>query len=243
MNSKNILVLDIETTREYIGNDCLHIPYDIGGLIYDTQEKKVIEKFSFVIAEVFFNRAKMKKAFFYDKYERYLEQIGELKRKVSTAPKVIEYLNDIVDKYNINTKWAYNANFDKNGIDNLNKHYSDNKQGSFFETSTKCIWRLSTETFMKDKEFVKFCLQEHCLSPKGNIKTGAEFAYRYICKTPLFEEDHTGLEDALIELEIYQYCMNINPKADATPYAYCWKAVQPTEEQKEKIMLDMEQAL
>jgi hypothetical protein len=42
---------------------------------------------------------------------------------------------------------------------------------------------------------------------RGRVRATAEILYRYITLNTDFIEDHTGLEDVLIEKEIFAKCM------------------------------------
>ncbi len=67
------------------------------------------------------------------------------------------------------------------------------------------------------------------MSPAGNIKTGAEFCYRYTSQNPDFIEDHTALSDAIIETQILAACFAMKKRI---PYgkinAQPWRLVQDT---------------
>jgi hypothetical protein len=66
-------------------------------------------------------------------------------------------------------------------------------------------------------------------SPKGNWKTSAETAYAYLIGEAQFVEEHTGLEDCKIELEIYKACKK---QKKLRAHGICtnpWLLVQPQE--------------
>ena len=67
------------------------------------------------------------------------------------------------------------------------------------------------------------------VSPKGNIKTGAEFAYRFCSGDHGFIEDHTALSDCVIEVEILRQCFKTKKKIPYNVYNRApWRLVNPS---------------
>ena len=64
---------------------------------------------------------------------------------------------------------------------------------------------MAVETICQQKNFKKFCEKHDLKSKSGKYyKSSAEAVYAYMTNTPDFEEEHTGLADVLIEIEIYK---------------------------------------
>ena len=60
--------------------------------------------------------------------------------------------------------------------------------------------------------YQKFCAENGYLTKQGKPRLTAEVLYRFISKDTTFKEEHTGLEDVLIETEILRYCKRQHKK-------------------------------
>jgi len=90
------------------------------------------------------------------------------------------------------------------------------------------IWQFACETKLQQKQYANIARSLGWVSPAGNIKTGAEFAYRFVCGDYSFIEDHTALSDAQIEVAILAECFR---QKKSVPYgvinASPWRLVNP----------------
>jgi len=74
---------------------------------------------------------------------------------------------------------------------------------------------------------VQTCALPIWVSPAGNVKTGAEFAYRFCIGDHGFIEDHTALSDCVIEVEILRQCFKTKKKIPYGKYNQApWRIVQ-----------------
>lgn len=73
---------------------------------------------------------------------------------------------------------------------------------------------MANDTIGKLKKYQKFCFDNGFITnhknPRPQLK--AEILYRFITNNLDFEESHTGLEDVLIEKEIFVYCNKMHKK-------------------------------
>ena len=67
--------------------------------------------------------------------------------------------------------------------------------------------KMSREIFGKSIEYGEFCYQNDYLTKRGQRRYTAEILYRFLKGDNKFTESHTGLEDVLIEKEIFLYCI------------------------------------
>ena len=67
--------------------------------------------------------------------------------------------------------------------------------------------------------YKRFCEKNGYLTEKGGLRYTAEIIYRYIKQDNDFIENHTGLEDTLIEKEILAYCIKQHKKMDKLLFA------------------------
>ena len=74
------------------------------------------------------------------------------------------------------------------------------------------IWQFACETKLSQSTYKKLAREAGWVSAAGNIKTGAEYAYRFCSGDFGFIEDHTALSDALIEVDILAACFATKKK-------------------------------
>ena len=68
------------------------------------------------------------------------------------------------------------------------------------------IWQFACETKLSQQTYKDIARANGWVSSKGNIRTGAEYAYRFCSGDHGFIEDHTALSDAIIETDILTAC-------------------------------------
>ena len=56
------------------------------------------------------------------------------------------------------------------------------------------------------------------MTKSNQVRLTAEILYRYITGNEKFKEEHTGLEDVLIEVEIFKYCRAKHKKMEKRLY-------------------------
>ena len=77
-----------------------------------------------------------------------------------------------------------------------------------------------SRTVLKDvEEYTEFCITNNYLTKRNCKRYTAEILYRFISGNNDFEESHTGLEDVLIEKEIFTYCLSKMPDIDGILWA------------------------
>lgn len=75
-----------------------------------------------------------------------------------------------------------------------------------------CIWCLACENLYTQVSFRKMAINNGWITKAGNFKTSAEIGYRFLTGDVDFIEEHTGLEDVLIEIKIMAYALRQNKK-------------------------------
>ena len=220
---KYMLVVDVETTNGFSNP----LVYDIGFAVVDKMGR-IYEKESFLVKEIFDNKNLMRTAYYIDKYPLYLDGIakGEFERRYFFE--IREIIFSIMKLYNINEVWAYNCNFDRNALNSTTKYLSEDLIDDYFPPCEfHCIWNFACSTILQQKTFFKNASEKEWVSEKGNVRTSAEISYRYITSENDFEEEHTGLQDVLIESAILAKCIAQHKKADTTLRNDCWRKPQP----------------
>jgi len=218
-----IMVVDVETA----GGRGNPLVYDIGYAIVD-KKGNIYETRSFIIEEIFYNKPLMTSAYYSEKIPKYLKDISEGTR---TVVPFLEMRNDFIalaEKYNIKTLAAYNLMFDTRALTNTIRNITKEPRAKFLPRSLKnvkmmCIWCLACEVLYTQKTFAKVAIRNGWVSKAGNLKTTAEVGYRYLTGNIDFKEEHTGLEDVLIEIKIMAYALRQNKKRIGGVFGNPWK--------------------
>lgn len=206
-NRKNYyLTIDTETTNSL--EDALI--YDIGGAIHD-KKGNILEQFSFVISDIFIhNKDLMQSAYYKEKIPRYYEQIENGTRTVTTFFKARKHIINLMKRYNVTAVVAYNARFDINALNTTIRYLTKSKFRYFFPYGTVIYdsLKMTRDTIAKQKSYSDFCHRNGFLTRhrRPQLQVKAETVYRYMTNDIEFVESHTGLEDVLIEVQIFARC-------------------------------------
>ena len=130
---------------------------------------------------------------------------------------------------------AYNCNFDRKALNTTLRFITKSRYRYFFpfETEFNCIWNMSCQVLYSQKKFCKAALSNGWISEKGNLQTSAEVGKRYISSSLDFVERHTGLEDVLIEVELFAACVKKHKAMNRNISRLCWRL--PTQAHKKEI--------
>ena len=182
--------------------------YDLGGAIHD-RHGNVEETFSFVIYDVFCaDRALFDTAYYAEKRPIYEAQIAAGQRKIVSIFTARRYVADLCRKYNVKAIIAHNARFDYRAT-NCTLRYVTKSKNRYFLPYGIPVWdtlKMAQDTICKQKTYIEWC-QMNGYIVRGRVRATAEVLYKYISGNNDFVEDHTGLEDVLIEKEIFARCM------------------------------------
>lgn len=182
--------------------------YDLGGCIHDAKGH-VYETFSFVIYEVFCaDRQLFDTAYYAEKRPMYEAQIASGQRKIVSIFTARSHVRALCEAYNVKAIIAHNARFDYSST-NKTLRYVSKSSSRYFLPYCIPIWdtlKMAQDTICKQKTYRKWC-EENGFMVRGRPRATAEVLYKYISGNWSFEEDHTGLEDVLIEKEIFARCM------------------------------------
>ena len=204
MSKNYYLTIDTETANSLEDP----IVYDIGGAIHDKQGN-VYETFSFVIYETFVLCADlMQTAYYAEKIPMYEEQLKNGKRRMVRWNTARRHIENLCTKYNVKAIIAHNARFDVRAVNTTERWFTSSKYRYFLPYGIP-VWdtlSMAEDTICKQKTYIKFC-QDNDYMVRGRVRATAEILYRYIKSNNDFVEDHTGLEDVLIEKEIFAKCM------------------------------------
>jgi hypothetical protein len=183
--------------------------YDLGGAIHD-KNGRVYETFSFVIYDVFCaDRELFNTAYYAEKRPMYEAQIANGTRKIVSIYTARKYVADLCKKYNVKAIIAHNARFDYRST-NYTLRYVTKSKSRYFLPYGIPMWdtlKMAQDTICKQPTYQRWCNTNGYCMKNGKPRATAEILYRYITQNTDFIEDHTGLEDVLIEKEIFVRCM------------------------------------
>lgn len=210
------LTIDTETANDI---EC-PLMYDLGGAIHDKQGK-VYETFSFVIYDIFCaDRKLFDTAYYADKRPMYEEQIKRGDRKIVSIFTARSYVRNLCEKYNVKAIIAHNASFDYRAVNNTLRYITKSANRYFLPYGIP-IWdtlKMAEDTICKQKSYIYFCEDNGFCRKNGKPRATAEILYRYMIDDVNFVESHTGLEDVLIEKEIFARCMRQHKPMRKSPW-------------------------
>lgn len=225
----NVLLTDTETANMV---NC-PLPYDKGYLIVNTDNWEILVERSFVVAEIYTDKELMNSAYYAKKIPIYEKDLREGKREMRRLLTIRKQVKEDMEKFDCHIVCAYNLGFDKRALNNDCRYITGSMVRWFFPYGTEFvdIWNMACSSFLRSKWFIKWAIKNNYVSEKGNIKTSAEVAYRYITKNTEFAEAHTGLEDCKIEMEILKKVLTGRMKYDTEINAGCWRIPQKRREE------------
>ena len=194
--------------------------FDIGGAIHDKQGN-VMETFSFIVKEVFYGMPDlMAECFYQSKLPMYRAQIEQGFRQVKSWYEIRTHVHKLCDKYSVKAIIAHNMQFDYRSTNTTQRYLTYSKYRYFFPKDIP-LWdtlSMARDTIVKQKTYIRFCENNGYCTKNGKPRATAEILYRYIMNDVDFTESHTGLEDVLIEKEIFVKCIRQHKKMKRSPW-------------------------
>jgi len=221
MKTQNIfLILDTETA------DLTGAVYDVGYTIANKKGEILAER-NWLVEEIFTNAEKMMGAFYAKKiFTHYAKMLDAGEIKLTPWLAIVKQMNQDVADFGVTVLAAYNAGFDTRVMKATHKMLGYTGKALEKPLQILDLWQFACETKLSQKQYRNIAIENGWVSPKGNIKTGAEFAFRFITRNYEFVEDHTALSDARIETEIMAECFKMKKRV---PYgimnAHPWRIV------------------
>jgi cell division protein YceG involved in septum cleavage len=156
----------------------------------------------------------MRSAYYYNKLPMYIQQLAKGERILISFKKVRKIIHEILEKYNTNIVICHNAYFDYTSL-NITTRFLN--KGKYFFNYDIQVWdtlKMFYDTIYRQKSYIKFCIENGYMTkhktPRPQAK--AETIYRYLTDNTDFIENHTGLEDTLIEKDIFVNCLKQHKK-------------------------------
>ena len=197
-----IVVFDTETTsveKPFV--------YDIGYVVYDTENECVVLSRSYIVKQTWENRMLFSTAYYADKKEFYRQK---MKAKAITKKPIAEIVAQMItdfEYYEIAFAYAFNSSFDEKVFEmNCEWHKVPNP---FDNIEILDIRGLVHSKIAFTKAYQDFCERLELFTESGNYSTTAESVFKYVSGNTEFIEEHTALADAEIELDILLKCIEL----------------------------------
>lgn len=223
---KYLMTLDVETTNNQIGvknapNDGL--VYDIGFTVHD-KKGNIYAKRSFAIKEIILDKDLMNTAYYKRKLPLYWERIEKGQMELISLWDARKRIKKAIEFFGISEVYAFNANFDYTTLNNTVRYLSGSACRWFFPYGVQIcdIWHVACQVLGTQKTFQ----WENIRNDKGNLITNAERMFAYLSQNEFFEEEHTGLADALVETEILARCFKSHKIISKKINRSCWRIPQ-----------------
>ena len=206
-NETLFLVVDTETCNTIDDP----FAYDVGFAVVKATGE-VLESHSYVVADIFLDNDLMSSAYFADKIPQYWEEIKNGKRLLRRFKTIKSILRDVVAQYGIRYVVAHNASFDYRSLNYTQRLLTSSKYRYFLPWGVQ-MWdtlKMVRECLGKNEDYRKFCIENGFVygkEEKPQLRFTAEIIHRYLTGNLDFVEEHTGLEDVLIEKDILAYCI------------------------------------
>lgn len=207
------IVFDTETANEL---EC-PLMYNIGWVVVD-RYGKIYHKDEYLCREVFFNeRELMNTCYYADRLPLYFWKIKHKYIKIRSLYEIKMAFHKCCNQYNVKAIMAHNARFDYRSTTTTQRYITKSKYRFFLPKIE--LWdtlAMARQIFTNDEKYSAFCLENgfmtHHNVPRPQLT--AEVIYRYLTNNIDFEEKHTALSDAIIETQIFAYCMKIDDTID-----------------------------
>lgn len=176
--------------------------YHIGGFVHD-RAGRIYGAFNLVVADMF---EKIR----YDDYAKknfsLYEQMVQsgAATMVSSEDSAISTINSLLDFYGVNTMMAFNSGFD----------FNKTKAGKLCEGRDFIdLYLMAIQTIGQYKKYANFCRENNLCSRNGkNISGTVESFTAFLTGNPDYCEEHTALEDARVEMNIFKACIATHRK-------------------------------
>ena len=195
---KTIMVLDTETC-DLAGN-----VYDVGYTIAN-RKGEIVTQYNALVSEIFTDAEKMTGAFYAKKlFTHYAPMLDAGTIRLQSWADIVAQMQNDAETFGVNVLAAYNLGFYRRVMRQTNALLGNGAILPKMEMLD--IWQFACETKLSTLTYKQIAKQNGWVSSAGNIRTGAEYAYRFCSGDHGFIEDHTALSDAIIETDILKAC-------------------------------------
>lgn len=194
-----ITIFDTETTS-------LEKPfcYNIGYVIYDTETGATLTSKDFVVEQIWHNPELFSTAYYAAKRPIYVARMRSRATKMNKYGYICQEMARDFKAYGVEMAFAYNSAFDE-------KVFAFNCEwfkciNPFDNIPIKDI-RAFAHKYLMSENYFAFCEANQRFTESGNYSTTAETMFQYISGCTDFTEEHTALNDSIIECAILVQCL------------------------------------
>jgi hypothetical protein len=200
------MIFDTETTS-------LDKPfcYNVGYQIVDAESEKVLVARDYVVEQVWHNLPLFSSAYYADKRPIYVARMRSRQVIMDKFGYICRQMARDIRNYNVEHAYAYNSSFDEK-VFNFNCDWY--KCNNPFDTIQIHDIRGYAHHFICDDDYRAYCEENDLYTESGNYSSTAEAVYRFISGDDDFNEEHTALNDSIIETFILMHALNLG--ADIT---------------------------
>lgn len=188
--------------------------YDCGWAVVD-KRGNVYRTRSFVNADIFLDEKElMRSAYYAAKIPRYWEDIKAGRRTLTSFYNIRKTFMEDIAEFNITEIFAHNMRFDYGTLNTTQRWLTKSKYRYFFSKDLVICdtLKMARDVIAKMPTYRRFCEENGYMTKNNQVRLTAEVIFRFITKNNDFVENHTGLEDVLIEKEILAYCYKQHKK-------------------------------
>lgn len=205
------IVLDTEACNTDVDDMKSSLVYDLGFAVVD-RYGRIYETVDLVIADIYVGEKElMKSAYYASKLPQYEVELKNHTRTMTSLLTARKILADLCEEYNVKAIIAHNARFDLNALNATIRYITKSKVRYFFPKGIE-IWdtqKMAHDTICKQKTYINFCKENGFMTnhKTPRVRETAEALHAYRTLDPTYKEEHTALQDVLIELQIFARCM------------------------------------
>ena len=229
MFTKNtrIIVIDTETANTLTDLDMSDVlVYDIGWAICD-KDGNIYETASYVNSDIFFReRDLMDSAYYAAKIPQYMAEINSHERKVANIWQIRKAMLSAIERHGVTYAAAYNARFDANALNRTIAYITKSFMRYFYPYGAiewLDIMKMAQDAVVSTRNYKIWATDRDFLTKTGQPRKTAEMLYQYMTGNEDFSEEHTGLEDVLIEVEIMAFCFSERDRRKVKMRTLLWE--------------------
>ena len=186
--------------------------YNVGWAVH-THDGEIMTSRSYLVKEIFFNQIKTASSRYYQqKTLKYLAMLTNGEIKLASWWEIQAQFAKDTFNYNAKKVLAYNARYDRNSLNYTAHYFGLPEEAEWTSLEWWDTWEMFKTSRAEQVRYKRFCDENNHKTAKGNNKTTAEVATKYLSGDCKFTEDHTALEDVLIEIQIYVACRKMHKK-------------------------------
>lgn len=222
---KRLSIATIDT--ETIGLQPKNYVYDLG-IVFHDKKGNVAGTYNSLVEEVWCNPKLMMGAFYAGKvFSHYSRMLQDGQITIQPWQTIIDDVQAIIAAHDVGVMAAYNLGFDIGAIKRTSALLGTGPLLPSPNFKLLDIWRFACETILQQGNFRQLAIANGWRSEKGNFRTSAEVAYKYLTRKLEFSESHTALDDCRIETEILAKCFRQKKRIPyGAPVKNPWKLAQ-----------------